>query len=79
VELRKKTGVARSTITNWQHVEQPPQPRTVNKVADFLGIPREEALRLAGVFSDAPPEFIRQGVRHLAGAHDEPGEDSRLA
>ena len=79
VELREKTGVARSTITNWQHVGQTPQPRTVNKVADYLGIPREEALRLAGVLTDEPPEALRRAVRHLAGESSAVSDAERRA
>lgn len=58
-ELRKRTGVARSTIDSWATQATPPQARTVNKVADALGIDRVEALRLAGILDEtsapAPP------------------------
>lgn len=73
VELREQTGVARSTVEAWASQPRPPQPRTVNAVADALGIPREEALRLAGVLTDAPeevtvvPESIRRAIRAAAG------------
>lgn len=53
-ELRKRTGVARSTIDSWATQTTPPQARTVNKVADALGIDRVEALRLAGILDGAP-------------------------
>lgn len=51
-ELRKRTGVARSTIDSWATQATPPQARTVNKVADALGINRVEALQLAGILDD---------------------------
>lgn len=52
-DLRRRTGVARSTIDSWATQATPPQARTVNKVADALGIDRVEALRLAGILDDA--------------------------
>jgi len=55
-ELRKRTGVARSTIDSWATQTAPPQARTVNKVADALGIDRVEALRLGGILDEAPGE-----------------------
>ena len=61
--LHAETGVSRSTIAKWRTQPNPPLPGTVNAVADKLGIGREEALRLAGVLSDArerlaaPPEL----------------------
>lgn len=82
VELREKTGVARSTITNWRHVEQTPQPRTVNKVADYLGIPREEALRLAGILTDEDvpvPSFVRRAVRAYVAETERGEQQSRGA
>lgn len=53
-ELRHKTGVARSTVEAWATQPRPPQPRTVNAVADALGIDRTEALRLAGILDETP-------------------------
>ena len=47
--LQRETGVARSTFAKWQTQPQPPQPATVNAVADALGIGRAEALELAGI------------------------------
>jgi transcriptional regulator with XRE-family HTH domain len=55
-DLRKKTGVARSTIDSWATQATPPQARTVNKVADALGIDRMEALRLAGILDTGPAD-----------------------
>jgi transcriptional regulator with XRE-family HTH domain len=52
--LRNETGVSRSTVAKWATQQQPPQPGTVNAVADALGIDRAEALRLAGILTDAP-------------------------
>jgi transcriptional regulator with XRE-family HTH domain len=53
--LRNETGVSRSTIAKWATQQQPPQPGTVNAVADALGIDRAEALRLAGILTAATP------------------------
>jgi transcriptional regulator with XRE-family HTH domain len=53
--LQERSGVARSTIYSWAKIQTPPQPQTVNAVADVLGIPRAEALRLAGILSEAIP------------------------
>lgn len=52
--LHKETGVSRSTIGKWATQQQPPQPGTVNAVADALGIERAEALRLAGILTEVP-------------------------
>ena len=38
VELQRKSGVARSTISKWATGQQPPMPARVNAVADALGI-----------------------------------------
>jgi len=54
VELQRRSGVARSTVTKWATGQQPPLPGSVNAVADVLGISRAEALRLAGILTDAP-------------------------
>lgn len=56
--LVDRAGVARSTIYKWATNETPPQPATVNAVADVLNIPRAEALRLAGILTDRPPELV---------------------
>lgn len=50
--LQERSGVARSTIYSWAKIITPPQPGTVNAVADVLGIPRAEALTLAGILTD---------------------------
>jgi transcriptional regulator with XRE-family HTH domain len=54
VELQRRSGVARSTVSKWATGQQPPLPARVNAVADTLGIDRAEALRLAGILTDAP-------------------------
>lgn len=55
--LTARAGVARSTINSWAHIPTPPQPEKVNAVADLLGIPRLEALQLAGILgADEPGE-----------------------
>lgn len=57
--LTARAGVARSTINSWAHITTPPQPEKVNAVADLLGIPRLEALELAGILES-------QGVKEPA-------------
>jgi transcriptional regulator with XRE-family HTH domain len=69
VELQRKSGVARSTISNWATGQQPPTPARVNAVADALGIDRAEALRLAGILTDAPPPASVRA--HLADVYRE--------
>ncbi|GIH76174.1 hypothetical protein Plo01_26030 [Planobispora longispora] len=53
-ELWRRSGVARSTITQWATQPRPPQSATVIAVADALGIAHEEALRLAGILESEP-------------------------
>jgi transcriptional regulator with XRE-family HTH domain len=53
-QLAHKAEVARSTIHRWQTQPVPPQPGSVNAVADVLGIDRMEALQLAGILTRGP-------------------------
>lgn len=53
--LESVSGVRRSTLDNLKRQVRPPQARTVNALADCLGIDREEALRLAGIWTEMPP------------------------
>lgn len=55
-DLASKSGVARSTIYGWRDNSGKPQAKSVNAVADALGIPRERALRAAGIIASARPE-----------------------
>lgn len=55
-ELERRSGVARSTTHRWKTGKTVPQPETVIPVADALGIPRLDALRLAGLLVDSPAE-----------------------
>lgn len=61
------TGIPASTINNLQWSTRPPQPRIVFALADALGIPHDEAKRLAGL---APPEAsvdlpdVREAIRN---------------
>lgn len=55
-DLASKSGVARSTIYGWRDNSGKPQAKSVNAVADVLGIPRERALRAAGIIAGAEPE-----------------------
>ncbi|MFD1940571.1 helix-turn-helix domain-containing protein [Nonomuraea mangrovi] len=49
VELQERSGVDRSTVSRLKTSKRSPLPETVNKLADTLGIPRQEALALAGL------------------------------
>lgn len=53
-ELCERAGVARTTLDKWETNPRKPQARSVNAVADALGIPRSEALQLAGVIASVP-------------------------
>jgi transcriptional regulator with XRE-family HTH domain len=57
VRLHRETGVSRSTVAKLATQPKPPLPSTVCALADALGIPREEALKLSGFLGDArlPP------------------------
>lgn len=65
-QLSERSGVSRPAIDKWQKNPRPPQAASVNAVADVLDIPRERALRLAGVIA-AEPE-----------AHPPPAPDPKL-
>lgn len=53
-DLSSRSGIARTTIYGWRANPGKPQAKSVNAVADALGIPRERALRLAGVIAAEP-------------------------
>jgi transcriptional regulator with XRE-family HTH domain len=53
VALSQESGVSRSAVSKWATQSHTPQPEKVNAVADVLGIPRIEALRLAGILLDS--------------------------
>lgn len=55
-QLADRAGISRPTVDNWRTNPRAPQARSVNAVADVLGISRERALRLAGVIPDPDPE-----------------------
>lgn len=57
VRLERETGVSRQTVNKWRTQPRPPQAATVNAVATVLGIPLEDALRLAGILpgEEQPP------------------------
>jgi transcriptional regulator with XRE-family HTH domain len=82
IALAESSGVARSTIAKWAIQQNTPQPEKVNAVADVLGIPREEALRLAGILTDQPnsegiiPEcIVEREVLATEGLSDEAKRD----
>lgn len=67
-ELARRAKVGRPTIYGWRDgAEGKIQAGPVNAVADVLGIPRERALRLAGVIgpgqapagSAVPPDLLK--------------------
>lgn len=51
-QLSERSSVSRPAIDNWRTNPKPPQARSVNAVADALGIPRNRALRLAGIIGN---------------------------
>lgn len=53
-ELARRAKISRPTLYGWRDNPKKPQARSVNAVADALGIPRGEALQLAGVIGAAP-------------------------
>jgi transcriptional regulator with XRE-family HTH domain len=55
-QLADRAGISRPTVDNWRTNPRAPQARSVNAVADVLGISRDRALRLAGVIAEAQPE-----------------------
>ena len=59
-DVFSRSGVARSTVYGWRDNRGKPQAKSVNAVADALGIPRERALRAAGIIGErASPESER--------------------
>lgn len=61
-ELARRAKVGRPTIYGWRDNENKPQAGPVNAVADALGVPRERALRLAGVIGSAAPGAPSPGI-----------------
>jgi transcriptional regulator with XRE-family HTH domain len=59
VELQERSGVDRSTVSRLKTSKRSPLPETVNRLADTLGIPRREALELAGLVV-SPVERVLQ-------------------
>lgn len=47
--MAEHIGLPRNTINRLEDSSEPPQPRTVHKIADALGIDRVEAERKAGL------------------------------
>jgi transcriptional regulator with XRE-family HTH domain len=56
IQLAQRAGVNRGTIDNWARQPKPPLAATIVPVAERLGIDRDEALRLAGILTDAAAE-----------------------
>ena len=74
-ELARRSGVGRPTIYRWRDGTETPQARPVVLIADALGIPRERAVRLAGIITD-PETADRSPPSLLDGAVG--GEDAEL-
>jgi transcriptional regulator with XRE-family HTH domain len=67
-ELSERSGVARSTIYGWRDNPRKPQAKSVNAVADMIGIDRARAVRLAGIVLSEPAadeERVRPISAHL--------------
>ncbi|GGS88204.1 helix-turn-helix domain-containing protein [Nonomuraea spiralis] len=62
LELQKRSGVDRATVSRWQHAKRAPLPETVNALADALGLPREELLALAGLITSPVERVLREAV-----------------
>jgi transcriptional regulator with XRE-family HTH domain len=67
-ELSRRSTVGRPTIYRWRDGTEVPQARPVVMVADVLGIPRERAVRLAGIIAGveaadrSPPPTLLDGA-----------------
>jgi len=57
-QLSERSSVSRTAIDKWRTNPRTPQAASVNAVADALGIPRERALRLAGIIGAGPPQQV---------------------
>ena len=56
-DLKRESGVARSTVSGWATRPRPPQKRSVRAVAESLGMDLDDALRMAGIIAqDGEPE-----------------------
>lgn len=61
-QLARHAGVARTTVDNWKTAPTSPRPKTIAKVAERLGIDKEEAFRLAGILPLATPQGEEEAV-----------------
>ncbi|MFI6813732.1 helix-turn-helix domain-containing protein [Nonomuraea sp. NPDC050328] len=57
LELEERSGVDRSTVHRWQSAKRAPLADSVVRIADALGVPRNDLLQLAGhaALSDVEP------------------------
>ena len=80
-ELSYRSGVARTTIDNWNTNRHKPSAKAVNAVADTLGIDRAKAHVLAGIVApkddsrtaeepEIPPGLLAQ-IRRTLPAEDQ--------
>lgn len=76
-ELTDRSGVAKSTIDKWERNPGKPQARSVTKVADALGIPRERAVRLAGIIPPPPARGLSERTQRLM--REEVGDEMTAA
>lgn len=52
-QISQYTGVTRSTISDWKHERHQPQLKTLQKIADFLGVE-------VNAFYNSVPDYIVQ-------------------
>lgn len=77
-ELGRQVSVSRSTIDKLATQPKPPLPATVLKIADALGIPRGEALELAGVIPGTASAAIPKPSVSAAGEVAAPAGEAEL-
>lgn len=65
LELQAQSGIPRETVGRMRTGKRAPQARTVNALAETLGIDRDEAHRLAGLVPGDPgptPGSVREAM-----------------
>lgn len=74
IELARHADVARSSVDKLATQPRPPQAATVNKLADVLGIPRPEALELAGILTARAAAAVPEPSVSAHGVVSQPSE-----
>ncbi|TDE39946.1 XRE family transcriptional regulator [Nonomuraea mesophila] len=62
LELEKRSGVDRSTVSRWRTARRAPRPETVNAIADAFGLPRHELLGDAGLLSSPMKRGLHDAI-----------------